>query len=160
MELSQVIHYYIGQPCVNTWFPEGNENWNAGWILKGFHSEYPKPYCLETDIETTWTDSVKPLLRKIEDMKEDDLRFVCDVSPDAEILKVQKTDKYFRVDFRVKHPDPERNNEDGWSYLGTGFSYTPKELTIRNFQYLLSHGFDLFNLISDNQALNINSIEK
>jgi triacylglycerol esterase/lipase EstA (alpha/beta hydrolase family) len=68
MELKDYIQYYIGCRCVNSWFPEDHDMYNANWVLEAYCSKDIKPYKLDNENTFTWTDSIKPILRKLEDM--------------------------------------------------------------------------------------------
>lgn len=73
MQLKDCIHFYIGCDCVNSWFPPDHEQYNKGWTLTAIDTTSHNPYKLETHYEDTWTDSVKPILRRLENNTEDDL---------------------------------------------------------------------------------------
>jgi hypothetical protein len=83
MNLKDYAHYYIGCKCFNTWFPEGHEQYDNDWILGGFILNSSKPYCLENSDKDTWTDSIKPILRKLDDITNEeceaynDIMFTC-----------------------------------------------------------------------------------
>lgn len=66
MQLKDYAHYYIGCRCLNTWYLETELHYNAGWVLRGFRADNEKCFLLENDTEETWTDSIKPILRKLE----------------------------------------------------------------------------------------------
>lgn len=71
MKLQDYAPYYIGCRCINTWFPEGHKEYNKGWVLSGYCQLYDnggKPFFLESENEVTWTDSIKLILRKLEDI--------------------------------------------------------------------------------------------
>lgn len=72
MNLRDYAPYYIGTPCYNTWFPPDHDEYNAGWVLKGFRTTSEKCYMLESELDITWTDSIKPILRRLEDMTEEE----------------------------------------------------------------------------------------
>jgi hypothetical protein len=59
--------YYIGCKCLNTWFPEGDKPREYNWVLAGFRTDSEKHYLLENDSHFTWTDSIKPILRRMGD---------------------------------------------------------------------------------------------
>lgn len=76
MKLQDYINYYIGCRCVNTWFQEGHKEFNKGWVLSGYCQLYVdggKPFLLESENEVTWTNSIKPILRKVGDYEVDEL---------------------------------------------------------------------------------------
>lgn len=72
MNLKDYAHYYIGQPCLNTWFPSDHDAYDAGWNLTGFHASRVKPFGLENETDKTWTDSIVLKLRRLESMTEEE----------------------------------------------------------------------------------------
>lgn len=72
MKLQDYAKYYIGCSCVNTLFPEGHKEYDRNWKLEGYRSDSIKPYCIGTFSHDTWTDSIKLILRKLEDMTDED----------------------------------------------------------------------------------------
>lgn len=76
MQLKDVIHYYIGCDCVNSWFPLDHEQYNKGWTLTAIDTTSHNPYKLETHYEDTWTDSVKPILRHYKSLSWDEIKYV------------------------------------------------------------------------------------
>jgi hypothetical protein len=71
-QLKDYIGYYMGCPCLNTWFPEGHAMRDNEWKLDGYREHTPKPYLLGNTEDETWTESIKPILRKISDVSEDE----------------------------------------------------------------------------------------
>src|SRR5882672_10792825 len=71
-KLLDYIHYYIGCRCLNTWFPESHPEYNNNWTLVGVCIKHGKPYKLENDDSDTGTNSIKPILRKINSMSWDE----------------------------------------------------------------------------------------
>lgn len=72
MKLIDIVPYYLGCKCVNNWFPENHELYNNNWQLASIDINSPKPYRLDTGEDYTWTDSIKLILRKIEDMNNEE----------------------------------------------------------------------------------------
>lgn len=70
MKLQDYIHYYIGCRCFNTWFPEGHEMYDKDWRLMAYRLDVPRQFCLENAEDSTWTDSIKPILHRREDLPE------------------------------------------------------------------------------------------
>jgi hypothetical protein len=86
MNLKDYAPYYIGCPCLNTWFQANHSSYNAGWKLTGFVATEAKPYHLETDTGYNWTDSIKLILNRLEDISDDEwFKIECEtsVAPDA-----------------------------------------------------------------------------
>lgn len=71
-QLKDYIQFYIGCRCLNTWFSEGHSEYNPGWILSGYDSFANRPFHLVTEVDETWTDSIKPILRDILDMTDEE----------------------------------------------------------------------------------------
>jgi hypothetical protein len=158
MKLIDVIHFYLGCQCVDAWFPSEHEQYEKGWKLLAIDIESPKPYGLNNGEFDTWTAEIKPILRPLSSMTEEEMK---------EIWKI-----IFHRDFvgnNIIWFNKESNSSakrwvlsSGVERLGiemTGhiwadsdlhhFKYNPYFTT----QYLLSKHFDLFNLIESGQAL-------
>jgi len=72
MKLQDYIHYYIGVECLNTWFTPDHECYKEGWKLEGYRTTSQKCYFLENETDNTWTDSIKPILRRLISLTEDE----------------------------------------------------------------------------------------
>ena len=70
------IQHYIGCRCLNTWFTPEHEKYNAGWVPKAYELDCPRPYLLDNGMFHTFTDSIKPILRQMQDMTDEDWRTV------------------------------------------------------------------------------------
>lgn len=70
MNFKDYAGYYIGCRCFNTWFPEGHEMYDRNWQLKAIDTYSDNPYGLNCYAEFTWTDSIKPILHRREDLPE------------------------------------------------------------------------------------------
>lgn len=138
MELKDYAKYYIGCRCVNTWFQAGHKEFNKGWVLSGYCQLYAdggKPFLLESENEVTWTDSIKLILRKLEDMNKDDAQFILD--------------KYSFQD--VEMPMNE-----------TKFAINIAKRISSNIQvvsFLLKEGYDLFGLIENGLAIDSKTLK-
>jgi|SRR5690242_12273331 len=85
-KIHDYIGYYIGCRCLNTWFPEGHEEYDKQWILTGYKRSANKCFHLENEKEFTWTDSIKPILRRLEDITDDEwqeIEYETSIAPDA-----------------------------------------------------------------------------
>lgn len=184
MELKDVIHYYIGCRCFNTWFPEGHKELNKGWVLSGYCQLYAdggKPFLLESENEVTWTDSIKPILFRLEDMTEQQMIGLLQSMVPANMDDKPKDEDY---DLEMFY------NDDGLMVDGdvsVGANYTcrcyegqigikkcgsiilfeeGKDVT-RNeltntpmaFHYLLTQHFDLFGLIDAGIAIDSKTLK-
>lgn len=97
-QLENFIQYYIGCPCLNTWFQANHSSYNAGWKLTGFLATSPKPFHLETDTEYNWTDSIKLILRRLSDITKDE-------EAEYEKLLYRRTDGVHSVIIRTETPE-------------------------------------------------------
>lgn len=68
MKLQDYAKFYIGCRCFNTWFLQGHEMYDRNWQLKSIDIYSDNPYGLNCYAEFTWTDSIKLILRKLEDI--------------------------------------------------------------------------------------------
>jgi hypothetical protein len=178
MNIKDFAHYYIGQRCLNTWFSEEHPNYNPGWVLTGFDRDAHRPFKLETEEDFTWTDSIKPVLRRLEDMTEDDMIGLLQSMVPADMEDKPTEDDYSLEMFY---------NDDGLmvdSDIIIGANYTcicfNGQIAIREcgsviifdeeemqrpcnipqaFHYLLKQGFDLFGLIAKGLAVDIKNIQ-
>lgn len=146
MELKDVIHYYLGQPCLNLFFPDGHEMRDCQWRLTGIREKsYTKPYGLENSENATWTDSIKPILRKLEDMREDEIWELSGL--DGKLVQASNEGSFFQVSYIL----------DGNALFTHWYKH---HLKTEQLHYLLSHGFDLCNLIPSGQAIDATTINK
>lgn len=115
MKAKEVLHYYLGQE-VST--DSGSETldaiYNNGDIETLFRGHLRNYYSLER---------VKPILRPLSDMTEEELREMCDKA------------------------------NVGYRSLESFKIHFSQILFPAEFHYLLSHGFDLFGLIESGEAI-------
>lgn len=71
-KVQNYIHFYIGQPCVNSWFEKTHSMYDPGWRLIGIDANAARPYKLESEDDFTWSQEVMPLLRPLSDMTEEE----------------------------------------------------------------------------------------
>jgi hypothetical protein len=130
---------YIGCKCFNTWFPEGDKPRNYNWVLAGFRVDNEKHYLLENDSHFTWTDSIKPILRKVEDITDEECLMVHKISPFWAEGTSEKyiRDRLYLISQRIMH----------------------LHLTPQVFHYLLQQWFDLFGLVDAGLALDSKTIK-
>lgn len=172
MNIKDYIHYYLGQPCVNSWFPEEHKEYNKGWRLMGIrHIESGKSYRLETEDEETWTDSVKPVLRRIKSLTTQELlqiarlaffdqpmnypdnhyRIVTEAGGSAHAVRIDND--WFEKELRIGH-------RTGNLWLSWKTAQTER---IQNqpqiFHYLLSLGIDLFGLLDAGLAVDAETLK-
>lgn len=70
--IKDFIHFYLGCECVHAFVPEDHPQYDNGWKLVSIQSQSEKPYELDNDTDYTWTDSVKPKLRKLESINREE----------------------------------------------------------------------------------------
>lgn len=173
MNIKDFAHYYIGQRCLNTWFSEDHPNYNPGWVLTGFDRDAHRPFKLETEDDFTWTDSIKPVLRRLEDMTEDEALHLAQIYSGAD--KIKRTTGtvsnffYFFCEFRSGYKGTSEtlimHNGEAWYqhyFENMPGRRTGRRNTVRLFDgthYLLKQGFDLFNLIDQNLAVDIKTFQ-
>lgn len=178
MNLRDYAPYYIGTPCYNTWFPPDHDEYNAGWVLRGFRTTSEKCYMLESELDITWTDSIKPILRRLEDMTEGEM-----VALLTSLFPFDMEDKPVADEFSIEM----FYNDDGLMVDGdvsVGANYTCRcyegQIAIKQcgsicffdeagnqehginvpkaFHYLLQQHFDLFGLIPAGLAIDAKTI--
>lgn len=155
MKLQDFAHYYIGCRCLNTWFPVGHEMYDRNWQLKAIDTYSDNPYGLNCYAEFTWTDSIKLILRKLEDITEDEIK---------EFIGWEELNKkYDHVSFEnnkkvgiiVNYSIPDREGS------GHPMSHFIKfyQLDGSQFNFLIKKGFDLFNLIISELAIDAKTLK-
>lgn len=178
MNLQDYAPYYIGCPCLNTWFPADHSCYNSGWKLQGFQVTSVKPCLLESDTDYTWSDSVKLVLRRVEDMTEEeaievhreatktpflpadkDEYDVTYVKSKAEICSIQV------VDLRMPKMHTNINIEGDVLVYIHEHNEEPKicERVANQHHithYLLTHHFDLFGLIDAELAVDAKALKE
>lgn len=130
-DLKDYIHYYIGCRCLNTWFTPDDDCYNAGWKLEGYCPNDVKAFRLENETDYTRTDSIKPILRKLDSLSDEEKIVFYNLFPTQDNI----TDSQ-RIDAVTHWLEEEGADKYFWA--------------ITQFHWLLKQGFDLFSLI-DNQ---------
>jgi hypothetical protein len=140
MNLQDYAQYYIGARCLNTWFPAGHGLHNAEWILQGFHATSVKPYKLENKVDMVFTDSIKLVLRRLEDMTEGEA---------IDFLKHAITGGEY-----IAHNEYAVIWQSNGSRSDIYYLFCPPS----GFHYLLQQGFDLFGLIEAGLAVDAKTL--
>lgn len=140
MNIKDYIHYYLGQPCVNSWYPEDHYEYNKGWIIRMVDPRAERFCFIETEDEETWTDSVKPILRRPDSLTDDEAYHLNKISPYFNSLA---SEKYIRDRLHVI----KKNMAD---FIGM----TPVRV-----HYLLSLGIDLFGLLDAGLAVDAETLK-
>lgn len=138
--LKDYLPYYIGCRCLNTWFTPDHEKYNAGWILKAYELDCPRPYLLDNNMFHTFTDSIKPILRKLSDITHEE-----------------------KIELYNIHGAPVPDLSEGWriSSVNKWIENGEKEpWTVYQFHYLLKQGFDLFGLLDAGLAQDEKTLTK
>jgi len=109
MNLKEYAQYYIGCRCLNTWFPEDHPEYNRGWFFMAFRTarDTVNAYGLETENQEylTGTDSIKLILRKLEDVTDDewwDIETKTSILPDS-IGTGGLKDSFFNMHYRSRY---------------------------------------------------------
>lgn len=157
--LKHYAAYYINCPCLNTWFTPEHDAYNAGWKLQGFRADNERCYMLGNETEVTWTDSIKLVLRRLEDMTEEEaIELVSQVVHKDEFINVSTYRHNFTNDLMVQWgllTPMERANDVEYYFNATG----ERSWSSAQTHYLLQHHFDLFGLIDDELAVDAKSVE-
>ena len=140
-KLQDYIPYYIGCRCLNTWFPDGHEMYNNNWILNSIDITSPKPFRLDNQDDTTWTDSIKPILRRLESIT------------DEECWEMDEIDTIW-----VKNTSHEYKSNRLYLYKEKCIKFN--NISPGIFNYLLKKHFDLFGLIDSKLAIDSATLPK
>jgi len=97
-------------------------------------------------------EKFKPMLRHLSDMTTEEWRSFFSLDETATIIDMRIGGNHISWDYRCIHPNPERNNYDGFSYSYVAIGKQPKIFS-SEFIWLLSKGFDLFGLIPEGIAI-------
>jgi hypothetical protein len=140
IQLKDIIQYYIGQRCVHTWYNEGHEQYDRAWVLTSIDYSTPNHYRIENpEDDFTWTDSIKLILRKLEDMTGDEYRTIKD-QLSVDVVGAVRSGLLFYSD---KKP---------WVLVLENRLHT-NTLLFNDGLILLKQGFDLFGLIERGEAV-------
>jgi len=156
-KLIDYIHFYIGQPCVNSWFAETHDMYDNGWILAGVDKMSAKPYKLDNSDDFTWSKEVLVILRPLSDMTEEEAIALYCSEPWHHVSKSYIKQAVIKENVKGHQPNIIEIDHAGPSgssgyCMGTDLLYLNK-LSARQFAFLLSRGFDLFGLIESGLAL-------
>lgn len=163
MRLKDVIHFYIGSPYFI--FPEES-------ITDGFLDKYKKQYptgvyapILPLDkikIDSILRGGYKLVLRQLSDMKEEELREICEIMEYANsklpFFRRQKSKTW--VQWYCVWDNKETivanltNDINGLTIYGNNYY----RCYLKVFPFLLKQGFDLFGLINSKQAIDAETL--
>ena len=163
MQLKDYAHYYIGKPCLNTWFTPDHDAYDVGWKLVGFNASRVKPFELENDTDTTCTDSIKLKLRRLESMTEEEAEQLALIYSGAKSVARTKGIASNWHYYLCYFGDNEEGElliiaADGCAWYAHYFDKSlPGHRNIvgehKAFHYLLQQRFDLFGLIDAGMAI-------
>jgi hypothetical protein len=144
-QLKDFVQYYIGCRCLNTWFTSEHPMYNNEWVLDGYNEHSPKPYLLGNTETETWTDSIKPILRRLNDITIEEYVEVCK-EVDSEVSEEEVRNSY-----------PSFQKE-GMNQMAVDEGDFPQAL--KAIHYLLKQGFDLFGLLDAGLAVDEKTLTK
>lgn len=130
-DLSQYLHYYLGCECLVTVRGDFSENWKP---------EQLTPNHL-LPVEKSGLEAIKPILRKLESMAEEEAHEICKLAIDPkyhdkiQIFEIKNQQIHFMDGTKWQGHGVEEFN-DCYVHL--------KYLSATQFHYLLSRGFWLF----------------
>lgn len=150
MELKQVLHYYLGQKCMEAVVVPGQALYFEESLI-GYRSVYN----LANDLSV-----VRPILRPLSDMTEEEMR---------DFVK-----GYVDEDEQYEIHSLSTDGESIEFYCGTTSEWQPDGVAVpverkwvmplfqlmpHEFHFLLQRGFDLFGLIESGQAVDAKSLQ-
>jgi hypothetical protein len=129
-DIKPYLPYYIGQKAEAT-------------SLEGAVSKVTIDYQLLNDWDG-WHERIKPILRKLSSMTEEEAKEFFDLHKTAIVTKVKANGPNgVTVEYKWIHDDPDIFTEDGYCYSEVG-ARTAGQFTVDKTHYLLSKGFWLF----------------
>jgi hypothetical protein len=147
IQLKDVIQYYIGQRCVHAWYNEWHEQYDRAWVLTSIDYSTPNHYRIENpEDDFTWTDSIKLILRKLEDMTGDEYRTIKD-QLSIDVVGAVRSGLLFYSD---KKP---------WVLVLENRLHT-NTLLFNDGLILLKQGFDLFGCIDRGEAVDQKTLKQ
>jgi hypothetical protein len=140
IKLQDYAHYYIGCQCIIDYtLPGGNKIIDYKGMFIRYDCTDKSPYCVKGETDTIWTYSIKPILRKLEDMTDDECMVVNEISP---YFTKGTSERYIRERLYCIR--------DRIMYL---------HLIPEVFHYCLKQGFDIFNLINSGLAIDSKTLK-
>lgn len=152
-EFKEVANFYVGckVKVVNERYVD---NGYTGTIKGYLHDE--NELLVEHDNGgDSWEDiaDCKPILKHLSDITEEETGVLFDIPEETEIYRNKSSEKGLWFDIKWKTPSGDYN------YGGVGMSLMPMDkLNVYKTAYLLSKGYDLFNLIENGFAINTKSL--
>lgn len=146
-EIKDYLHLYHPQSGIKLLLNDGRIG-----TYEGVTSSMVVKVLIDGGIIDEYINYVKPFLRDLSDMTEEEAKEYFKLPDNVEFLKRKDVSgKSACFEYRFKHPNERLNIEDGYFYSEvaiymTGFK--PNE-----FIFLLSKGFDIFGLIPAGLAI-------
>jgi hypothetical protein len=72
-QLKDFIHYYIGCRCIIKWESPNGTIYDREGVFLAIDIRDKLPYYLKSEDAAIWTDNIKPILRRLEDMTEEEI---------------------------------------------------------------------------------------
>jgi hypothetical protein len=167
MNIKDVIHYYMGCRCALSFVQPGSLNYNNNWKLISIESQSDKPYELDNGKEYTWTADIKPILRKLSSMTEEEiLEFAILTFGEQNRDVTQQIIGSVKKLPRQAHHDAKFGTDVPYvAFKPNGANHyngvvSARSLTSETMHYLLSRGFDLFSLIENNLAIDADTLKE
>lgn len=154
-DIKEFIHYYLGQQFMMTKpayhaVHEFGLSSDTPFAMSGKFADYFHGDAVSAE--------VKPILRKLESMSEEEMReLLLHGFGDSKDIVLQEVDE-----FKFHVNEAKRDNKHGvgigYAMIKRGKQYHSGSLSFtklkpEQFHYLLSRGFDLFNLIDEGLAI-------
>lgn len=155
-KITDYLHLYMG--CrVNT--PDGARKLlGLNGLGNATVETHPKEIAPSTGYFLYHESQVTPILRPLSDMTEEEAKEFFETGASSTILNKRIVKSGVLFEYSWVSDNPERNNADGFSYSEVGMSFAP-QLNAAKFRWLLSKGFDLFNLIPDGLAIDSTTLK-
>jgi hypothetical protein len=160
--IKDYLHLYKGCKCHTpdgimemSYVEDGSANWPVWFDEK----------CNEANSEILSNDGccakgykynqVKPILRPLSDMTEEEAKIYFGISESAEVYKKNMYDDHSEFLYRWEDRRRKYNTSDGMAHSAVGIAHNCEnaDMTPTQFLFLLSKHFDLFGLIEAGLAI-------
>ena len=156
MDIKDYIHFYLGQNVrfngmtgTLTAVEKINEN-----IRVSIHV----PADRENPEWNVPPELIKPILRPIEGMTDEEIKFVLKIPGFADIYERNNYQDHLEVLYKYKNPIPGDPNDEDYQdtiYSGNGIATRPRylELSASKLNFMTNNGIDVFGLIDAGLAI-------
>ena len=151
MELKDYVHYYIGCKVQHEFITKTKNVELRYGILMGLHtSEIINRCYLQFDSysDSVRFDSIKPILRLVEDMTDEDIKSFIEYE---RLIRIYKEVSFSRFIGGITVNYSVETEDEGWYPQSHDFHF--KELSSLQLHRLLKAGFDMFSLIKNGLAI-------